>query len=66
MNCQLCKKKSASVRVTYGYYKSRTIQTLALCSECSQELWDGHKIRSLKNPVTAGIAYYIIKGINDK
>lgn len=60
--CKMCRKEPASVEVTYGSYQTYEVQILELCSQCSQELWDGDKNHSLKNLVTVGIIYYSIKG----
>ena len=62
-----CKTTPATVRVTYGLYSAYEIgrphHTLALCSACSKELWDGVDCAPLKVLVTAGLAHFALEPV---
>ena len=72
MKCQLCpglgKDAWATVKITYGLYSAyaagRPHLVLYLCPDCATDLWVGNGCVPLKNLVTAGLAHFVIEGID--
>ena len=67
--CEVCNKRQADRKVIYGLYSAhragRPHHTLALCSVCSKDLWDGGSSAPLKNLVTAGLAHFEIEPLTE-